>query len=219
MSLNEQQVVRRENLEKIINAGVNPFPPEAFEVTHFAKQIKDGYVDGSEDYTSVRVAGRLMMKRVMGKASFAELLDSSGKIQIYVSRDEICPDPDNRTFYNGVFSKWMDIGDFIGVEGHVFTTRTGETTIHVKSLKLLSKSLNPLPVVKTDADGNVHDALSDPEIRYRQRYIDLIVNPQIKDIFIQRSKLISTMRRFFDEKGVARSGNSKSPANSWWGRC
>ncbi len=202
MPLNEQQLVRRENLNKIRAAGIDPFPPEQFEVTHFAKDIKSDFLEeGSARFKHVKLAGRLMMKRLMGKASFAELQDSSGKIQIYVARDEICPDPENRTLYNGVFSKWMDIGDFIGVEGHVFKTRTGETTIHVEKLILLSKSLNPLPVVKVDNEGVVHDALTDPEIRYRQRYIDLLVNPHIKEIFKKRSQLITTMRNFFDEKG------------------
>ena len=201
MALNEQQQVRRENLNKIRAANVDPYPPERFEVTHYAKQIRSDYLDGSTKFRSVRLAGRLMMKRLMGKASFAELQDSSGKIQIYVARDEICPDPENRTLYNGVFSKWMDIGDYIGVEGHVFKTKTGEITIHVEKLSLLSKSLNPLPVVKVDAEGKVYDALSDPEMRYRQRYVDLLVNPQVKDIFTKRSQLISAMRTFFDEQG------------------
>ena len=201
MALNEQQVVRRENLQKIIDAGINPYPAEHFDVTHFAKQIKSDFVEGEHEFDQVKLAGRLMMKRKMGKASFAELQDSSGKIQLYIARDEICPDPENRTLYNGVFSKWMDIGDYIGVDGFVFKTRTGEITVHVKQLTLLSKSLSPLPVVKTDAEGKVHDALSDPEIRYRQRYLDLLLNPQIKKVFEQRSKLISTMRQFFDEKG------------------
>ncbi len=151
-------------------------------------------------FEQVRIAGRLMTKRIMGKASFAVLADSTGEMQIYINRDEICPG-DDKVLYNDVFKKLLDIGDFIGVEGHMFITQTGEMSLHVKELVVLSKSLRPLPVVKKDADGNIYDQLTDPEIRYRQRYVDLVVNPGVKEIFRKRNKVISTMRRIFDDAG------------------
>jgi lysyl-tRNA synthetase class 2 len=199
--LSEQEIVRRQALDKIIEKGVNPYPAEQYKVTHLASEIKAHYSEEKkDDFKEVQVAGRLMMKRIMGKASFAEIMDSSGRIQIYMSRDEICPEED-KFYYNDLFKKLLDIGDFIGVKGHVFTTQTGEITIHVTEFILLSKSLRPLPIVKTDADGNVHDAFVDPELRYRQRYVDLTVNEGVKDIFVTRSKMLSSMRRFFDAKG------------------
>lgn len=199
--LSEQEIVRRESLQKIIEAGVDPFPAEEYIVTHTVKDLKDNYTEEKADaFQEVSIAGRLMMKRIMGKASFAEIQDSTGKIQFYISRDEICPGED-KFLYNDLFKKLLDIGDFIGVEGFMFLTKTGELTLHVKQFKLLSKSLKPLPIVKTDAEGNVYDAFTDPELRYRQRYVDLTVNRGIRDIFITRSRMISAMRRFFDEKG------------------
>ncbi len=201
MALSEQELVRRENLQKIIDCGIDPYPSSSYEVTHKATDITSSYTEESKsNYQNVSLAGRLMMKRIMGKASFAELQDSSGRIQIYVNRDEICPEED-KTLYNTVFKKLLDIGDFIGVKGHAFTTQTGHTTVHVTSLTVLSKSLKPLPIVKTDADGKVHDAVTDPEFRYRQRYADLVVNPEVKETFIKRSKMYSSMREFLDAKG------------------
>ncbi|MCB9035275.1 MAG: lysine--tRNA ligase [Lewinellaceae bacterium] len=202
MQLSEQELVRRENLQKIRDLGINPYPAEAFEVNAHAKEIKDEFKDEGENpgFQEVSLAGRLMSARVMGKASFAELQDSTGRIQIYVARDEICPGED-KDLYNTVFKKLLDIGDYIGVKGFVFRTRMGEITVHVKELTVLSKSLRPLPIVKRDEEGHVFDAFTDPEQRYRQRYVDLTVNPQVKEIFLKRSKLISAMRRFFDGKG------------------
>ena len=201
-TLTEQEIVRRDNLQKIEEAGINPFPPEAFPPTHFAAGIKAEYTDEkAESFKEVRLTGRVMNKRVMGKASFLELQDSSGRIQLYVSRDDIAPSED-KTLYNTVVKKLLDIGDFVGVEGFVFTTRVGETTIHVKNFKFLGKSLRPLPIVKRDEDGNVFDAFTDPELRYRMRYVDLTVNPQFREIFVKRNKLVRTIQGFLDERGI-----------------
>ncbi|MCO6476224.1 MAG: lysine--tRNA ligase [Phaeodactylibacter sp.] len=202
MQLSEQELIRRENLQKIRDLGIDPYPAEEFEVTAYAKEIKEEFNDEGEspNFQHVSLAGRLMSTRVMGKASFAELQDSSGRIQLYVARDEVCPGED-KELYNTVFKKLLDIGDFIGVKGFVFRTRMGEITLHVKELTVLSKSLRPLPIVKRDEEGNVYDAFTDPEQRYRQRYVDLTVNPHVRDIFLKRSKLISAMRRFFDDRG------------------
>ena len=205
MQRSEQETVRREALDKIRELGIDPYPPQQFPVNIHAQTIKNEYVEGKEGYEQVCLAGRLMMKRIMGKASFAELQDSSGRIQIYVSRDDICPGED-KTLYNTLFKKLLDIGDFIGVKGFVFITRMGEITVHVKELVLLGKSLKPLPIVKTKVDEETgetktYDAFTDPELRYRQRYVDLIVNSQVKPIFEIRSKVIREMRSFFDEKG------------------
>lgn len=200
VKLSEQELVRRENLQKILDLGIEAYPAALYDVKNNAADIKENYKEGSEEYQEVSLAGRLMMKRVMGKASFAELQDSTGKIQIYVNRDIICPD-ENKDLYNKVFKKLLDIGDFIGVKGHVFTTKVGETSIHVSELTLLSKSLKPLPVVKTDAEGNVFDAFTDPELRYRQRYVDMVVNPEVREIFRKRTKLYKAMREFFDNAG------------------
>jgi lysyl-tRNA synthetase class 2 len=201
MALSEQELIRRENLEKIRELGIDPYPALHFPVTHLSARIKENYTElDKENWTRVRVAGRLMTRRVMGKASFASLQDSAGKIQVYISRDDICPD-ENKDLYNKVFKKLLDIGDFIGIEGFVFTTKTGEITVHAEKLTLLSKSLKPLPVVKQDAEGNVYDAFTDPEARYRMRYVDLIVNPEVKNIFERRSKVLRAMRKFFDDRG------------------
>ncbi|MFT7345360.1 MAG: lysyl-tRNA synthetase class 2 [Lentimonas sp.] len=196
MELSSQEMQRRESLDKLRNLGIEPYPADLYPVTHYSKGIKEEFVDGQE----VCIAGRLMSQRVMGKASFAELLDSTGKIQTYFNRDEICPGED-KSLYNDVFKKLLDLGDFIGVKGKVFKTQVGETSVHVSEFVLLSKSLKPLPLPKTDAEGKVHDAFTDPEMRYRQRYVDLIVNQNVKDTFIKRSKAINTMRNFFNEKG------------------
>jgi lysyl-tRNA synthetase class 2 len=200
MQLSEQEQIRRENLQKIIDAGINPFPADLYDVSAMSKQIKDEFDPEKNNFQEVSLAGRLMSLRVMGKASFAELQDSEGRIQIYIARDEICP-TDDKTLYNDVLKKWLDLGDFIGIKGYAFKTQVGETTIHVKELSLLSKSLRPLPIVKTDADGKIYDAFTDPELRYRQRYVDLVVNEGVKDTFIKRSKIMNSMRAFFNEKG------------------
>ncbi|MCB0689552.1 MAG: lysine--tRNA ligase, partial [Saprospiraceae bacterium] len=205
MHLSEQELVRRDNLQKIRDLGIDPYPPIDYPVTALAANIKTHFQDDDDTYDEVVLAGRLMMKRIMGKASFAELQDSSGRIQLYISRDEICPG-DDKDLYNTVFKKLLDIGDFIGVKGKVFRTKVGEISVHVHELVLLSKSLKPLPIVKTKVDeqtGETHtyDAFTDPELRYRQRYVDLVVNPQYKQIFNARAKVIREMRRFFDDKG------------------
>lgn len=200
MKLSEQEIVRRDNLKHIIAMGIDPYPAETFNVTHHSAEIKQRFEEDPESVGEVRISGRLMQTRVMGKASFAEVQDSSGRIQLYVVRDEICPDED-KTFYNTVFKKYLDLGDIIGVTGDVFRTQAGEISIRVKQLKLLSKSLRPLPVVKVDAEGVTHDALTDPEMRYRRRYVDLIVNPHVKEVFAKRTKIYQIMRGFLNEKG------------------
>jgi len=199
MALSEQEIVRRENLEKIVNAGFNPFPAEKFDVTAQSVEIKEAFEE-EEPVKVVSIAGRLMQKRVMGKASFAEVLDASGRIQVYVSRDEICPEED-KALYNDVFKKFLDIGDFIGVKGEVFKTKTGEISVRAKELTVLSKSIRPLPIVKVDADGDVHDAFTDPELRYRQRYVDLVVNPEVRKVFEMRTKVYDSFREFLNKKG------------------
>ena len=198
--LSEQEILRRESLSRLRALGIDPYPAAEYKCTHFAKDIRARYSEGVQGFEHVRIAGRLMTKRIMGKASFAVLVDSSGEMQIYINRDEICPGED-KILYNDVFKKLLDIGDFIGVEGHMFITQTGEMSLHVKELVVLSKSLRPLPIVKKDAEGNIYDQLTDPEIRYRQRYVDLVVNPGVKEIFRKRNKVISTMRRIFDDAG------------------
>ena len=196
--LSEQEIVRRESLQKLRELGINPYPADTFDVNNTSENIKKSYVDGDE--TEVIIAGRLMSRRVMGKASFAEIQDSEGRIQIYVNRDEICEGED-KTLYNTVFKKLLDIGDIIGVKGIVFTTKVGEISVKVKELTVLTKSLRPLPLPKVDADGTLHDAFTDPEKRYRQRYVDLVVNPDVKDVFIKRTQLTNSMRSFLNEKG------------------
>ncbi|MDB0027242.1 lysine--tRNA ligase [Flavobacteriales bacterium] len=195
--LSEQELVRRESLQKLRDLGVDPYPADLFDVNITSTQIKEKYKEGEE--LNVVLAGRLMSRRIMGKASFAELQDSDGKIQIYVNRDEICEGED-KTMYNTVFKKLLDIGDIIGVTGTVFITKVGEISVKVKELKVLTKSLRPLPLPKVDADGTVHDAFTDPEKRYRQRYVDLVVNPEVKDVFIKRTKLTNSMREFLNKK-------------------
>ena len=193
IELSEQEIQRRESLQKLRDLGIDPYPAALFPVNSSAKEIKSDFEDGKQ----VCIAGRMMSQRVMGKASFAELQDASGRIQIYINRDEICPDED-KTFYNEIFKKLLDLGDFIGVEGKVFKTQVGEISIHVTKLTLLAKALRPLPLPKIDAEGRIHDAFTDAEMRSRQRYVDLVVNPHVKDTFVKRSKTISSMRRFFD---------------------
>jgi len=194
--LSEQEIIRREKLEQLLKIGIEPFPAEEFLVDTNTQEIKQNYQEGK----AVRIAGRMMSVRIMGKASFAELQDSWGRVQIYVSRDDISSS-DDAVEYNTIFKKLLDIGDFIGIEGYLFKTQVGEISIHVKKIKLLSKALRPLPVVKTDENGNIYDAFTDPELRYRMRYVDLAVNPNIKEIFIKRTKLYNAMRSFFNDRG------------------
>ncbi len=198
--LSEQEILRREAMTELRKLGIDPYPPEAFEVNVNAQDIRENYERDKTSYKSIRFAGRIMSRRIMGSASFAELQDSTGRIQAYINRDEICPGED-KTLYNTVFKKLLDIGDFIGVTGYVFTTKTGEISIHVSEMKILSKSLKPLPIVKRDDDGNIYDGFTDPELRYRQRYVDLTVNPEFKKIFMNRSRVINTMRGYFDDQG------------------
>ncbi|MFD2742154.1 MULTISPECIES: lysine--tRNA ligase [Sphingobacterium] len=199
MALSAQEQQRRENLQGIINLGINPYPAEEFEVNVTAADITENYKRDKLNYKNISFAGRIMSRRIMGSASFVELQDSTGRIQAYVKRDDICAGED-KALYNTVFKKLLDIGDIIGIKGYVFTTQTGEISIHVQELKVLTKALRPLPIVK-EADGKVYDAFTDPEQRYRMRYVDLIVNAQNKEIFVKRTKLYSAMRRFFDDAG------------------
>lgn len=198
--LSEQERNRREALKELRNLGIEPYPAAMFDVNATSKEILKNYEVNKLDYKNVKLAGRIMSKRIMGKASFAVLKDTAGTIQVYIARDEICPGED-KTLYNDVFKKHLDLGDFIGVEGEVFTTKMGETTVKVKKLTVLSKSLKPLPVVKTDSEGNIHDGFNDPELRYRQRYVDLVVNDHVKDTFVKRTKIVNSMRDFFNDKG------------------
>lgn len=199
-NLSEQEIIRRQNLQKIIDLGINPYPPDLYPVNAYSAQIKKDFSPDEKNFQDVIVAGRLMSSRVMGKASFAEIQDSEGRIQLYINRDEICPG-DDKALYDQVFKHLLDLGDFIGAKGYTFLTKTGEITVHVKELVLLSKALRPLPVVKVDAEGNVHDAFTDPEQRYRQRYVDLVVNPHIRKVFRDRSTMYNTMRSYLNEKG------------------
>lgn len=199
MELSEQEQIRRNSLQELISLGINPYPAEGYEVNVTVKDILEKFPKDNSLYQDVSLAGRIMNRRIMGAASFAEIQDSTGRIQIYLKRDDVCPGED-KTMYNTVFKRLLDIGDIIGIKGYVFITQMGEITIHVREFRLLSKSLRPLPIVK-EKDGAVYDAFSDPEQRYRQRYVDLIVNPEIKDVFIKRNKLTNSMRSFLDERG------------------
>ena len=198
LELSEQEICRRNSLEELRKMGINPYPAAAYPVNAYSTEIKEAFDDQAEP-REVCVAGRMMSRRVMGKASFAELLDSKGRIQVYVSRDDLCPD-DDKTYYNTVFKKLLDLGDFIGVKGTVFRTQTGEISILAKEITVLAKSLKPLPVVK-EKDGVTYDSFDDPELRYRQRYVDLIVNPNVKETFEKRSLVVKTMRQVLDEAG------------------
>ncbi|MDG5799479.1 lysine--tRNA ligase [Marinilabiliaceae bacterium ANBcel2] len=200
LELSEQEQVRRESLKELIDLGINPYPAEEYPVTHYANDILANFnEEKSEEFAEVCLAGRIMTRRIMGSASFAQIKDSTGRIQIYLRRDDLCPE-DDKTFYNKVFKRLLDIGDIIGVKGDVFKTKTGEISVHVSSLTLLSKSIRPLPIVK-EKDGKIYDAFTDPEQRYRQRYVDLIVNDNAKETFVKRSRIINAMRSFFNEKG------------------
>lgn len=199
MHLSEQEVLRRQSLEELRKLGIDPYPAALYPVDVTSKEIKETFDEEKNNLQEVCFAGRIMSMRIMGKASFVELQDEEGRLQVYVNRDELCPGED-KTMYNTVFKRLLDIGDIVGVKGNVFKTQVGEISINVKELTLLSKSLRPLPIVK-EKDGQIYDAFTDPELRYRQRYVDLIVNPQVRDIFVKRAKIISTMRRIFDEHG------------------
>ena len=196
--LSEQEQIRRNSLQELIRLGIDPYPPQTFEVNVNTREIREKFVPDQGLFQEVSIAGRIMSRRIMGAASFTELQDESGKIQLYIKRDDICPGED-KTLYNTVFRKLLDIGDIIGVTGFVFITQMGEITIHVKSLAVLGKSLRPLPIVK-EKDDAVFDAFTDPEQRYRQRYLDLIVNPEVREVFIMRTRLINSMRNFLNAR-------------------
>lgn len=199
MQRSEQELVRRENLQKMIDLGINPFPSEEYPINTSIPTLRKEFVEGGDTFKDICIAGRLMGKRIMGKASFAELQTADDRIQIYISRDDICP-TDDKSLYNDVFKKYLDIGDFIGIKGYAFKTQVGELSIHVTEMVLLSKSLRPLPIVKRNEDG-VFDAFTDPEQRYRMRYVDLVVNPDIKETFVKRTKMYTSMREYLNEKG------------------
>ena len=197
--LNEQELGRRASMQALRDKGIEPYPAAEYPVTGYSKEIKENFKDDEETRREVSIAGRIMSRRIMGKASFLELQDSEGRIQVYVSRDDICPGED-KNFYNVVFKKLLDIGDFIGVKGYVFRTQMGEISVHAQEITILSKSLRPLPIVKMK-DGKAYDAFTDPEQRYRQRYVDLVVNPGVKDIFLKRTRMFNSMREYFNSHG------------------
>ena len=200
MELSEQELLRRKSLAALRELGIEPYPAEMFDVTATAAQIAENLTEeNQEQFAQVRIAGRIMSRRIMGSASFFELQDHSGRIQVYIRRDDICPEGDT-TLYNTVFKKLLDIGDFVGVEGFGFITNSGEKSVHCQKLTVISKSIRPLPIVK-EKDGKQFDALTDPEVRYRQRYVDLVVNPHVREVFVKRAKIMATMREFFNEHG------------------
>ncbi len=199
LELSEQEIVRRNNLQALRDLGIDPYPAAEYPTNAFSTDIRTEFKDEDEP-REVCIAGRIMSKRIMGKASFAELMDSKGRIQVYITRDDLCPDAEDTTLYNTVWKKLLDLGDFIGVKGFVFRTQTGEISVHAKELTVLAKSLKPLPIVK-EKDGQTFDSFDDPELRYRQRYVDLIVNPGVKDIFLKRATIVRTLRNILDENG------------------
>ena len=199
LDLSEQEIIRRNSLDELRKMGIEPYPAAEYPVNAYSQEIKDNFVDGAEEPRQVSIAGRIMSRRIMGKASFIELKDSVGRIQVYISRDDLCPGED-KELYNTVFKKLLDIGDFVGIRGFVFRTQTGEITVHAQELTVLSKSLRPLPIVKMK-DGVAYDSFEDPELRYRQRYVDLVVNEGVKDIFIKRTKVYTSMREYFNARG------------------
>jgi len=200
LDLSEQEIGRRQSLQALRDAGINPYPAEEYPTNAFSTEILESFKDDAETPRQVCIAGRIMGRRIMGKASFMELQDSEGRIQVYISRDAICPDENDKELYNTVFKKLLDIGDFVGIKGYVFRTQMGEVSVHADTLTVLAKTLKPLPVVK-EKDGEVFDAFTDPELRYRQRYVDLVVNSQVKDIFRKRTQVFTSMRNFFNERG------------------
>ena len=201
VELSEQELIRRNSLEELNKLGINAFPADEYEISHYSEDVKKKFEENEEDESlkDITMAGRIMSRRIMGNASFAEIKDKQGRVQVYFRRDDIC-EGDDKTMYNTVFKKLLDIGDIVGIRGYVFKTQMGETSIYVKEFKVLTKSLKPLPIVK-EKDGKTYDAFTDAEQRYRQRYVDLIVNDQVKDTFLKRTKIINTMRDFFNEKG------------------
>ena len=199
LELSEQEIIRRNSLNELINLGIDPYPAEAFDISHYSDEIHDKFNAELNNYQGITMAGRVMTRRIMGSASFAEIKDDKGRMQLYFRRDDLCPDED-KTLYNTVFKKLLDIGDFIGIKGNVFQTQTGEISVYVTEFKVLAKSLRPLPIVK-EKEGQLYDAFTDPEQRYRMRYVDLIVNDHVKDTFIKRSKIINSMRTLFNSKG------------------
>lgn len=199
LDLSEQEIERRNSLKELREMGINPYPAAEYPTDAFSTEIKDNFIDGEDNRRDVCIAGRMMSRRIMGKASFAEIQDSKGRIQVYIARDEICPG-ENKDLYTHVFKHLLDIGDFIGIKGYVFKTKTGEISVHAKELTLLSKSLKPLPIVKYK-DGVAYDKFDDPELRYRQRYVDLIVNDGVKERFLKRTQVFKSMREFFDKDG------------------
>src|ERR1700757_4806232 len=201
MELTEQEILRRHKLDELKNLGINPYPPEEFTVNVTTADIKENYERDKLNYKDISIAGRLMSVRDMGKAAFAEIQDATGRIQFYIKRDEICPGED-KTLYDAVWKKLLDIGDVIGLKGYVFTTKVGEISIHVTSITLLSKALRPLPIVKTDDTGKAHDVVSDAEFRYRQRYVDLIINPTVKDTFVKRTQIMNSIRTTLTNHGL-----------------
>ncbi|MDD4923052.1 MAG: lysine--tRNA ligase, partial [Bacteroidales bacterium] len=200
LELSEQEIGRRQSLQALRDAGIDPYPAEAYPTDAFSTEIRENFKDEVTEQRQVCIAGRIMSRRIMGKASFMELQDSQGRIQVYISRDAICPNENDKELYNTVFKKLLDIGDFVGIKGYVFRTQMGEISIHAESLTVLAKTLRPLPIVK-EKDGEVFDAFTDPELRYRQRYVDLVVNNQVKDIFRKRTQVFTSMRNFFNESG------------------
>ena len=202
INLSEQELLRREKLSELKKIGLNPYPAELYAVSHSSTEAKDGFAMNTDDESlkSVKIAGRIMSVRDMGKACFAVIQDSVGRIQVYVRRDDICPEED-KTMYDIVFKKLLDIGDIIGISGYMFTTKTGEISLHAKEIKVLSKALKPLPIVK-EKEGETFDAVTDPEFRYRQRYADLIINPQVKDTFVKRTLMIKTIRDYLNDSGA-----------------
>ena len=198
MELSEQEIVRRNSLNELRAVGIEPYPAAEYKVSGHSAEIKANFSDEAPR-RDVAIAGRIMSRRIMGKASFMELQDAEGRIQVYISRDDLCPD-ENKDMYNVVFKKLLDIGDFVGIEGYVFRTQMGEISVHASRLTVLSKSLRPLPIVKMK-DGVTYDAFDDPELRYRQRYVDLVVNDGVKDIFMKRTKVFNSMREYFNNAG------------------
>src|SRR5690554_2129139 len=197
LELSEQEVIRRQSMTELRELGIEPYPASGFDVDSYSTEIKNEFKDEAER-RNVKIAGRIMSRRIMGKASFVELMDKQGRIQVYITRDDICPGED-KELYNTVFKKLTDIGDFIGITGYIFRTKTGEISIHAETLTILSKSLKPLPVMKMK-DGVAYDKFSDPELRYRQRYVDLLVNEDVKDIFLKRTRIFDAMRAFFNQQ-------------------